>query len=214
MKKEDYGKFLFAHRITTSENQNEADKKKAFQTWEALSKKGYIRSVFYLGVCYDFGIGTERNHREAYCNYLLAAELGHAEAQYNVYNMLYDGVGVRKNIDEAIEWLKVAALENKDTGAIRDLGFCYFMGRGMKKNYELAVKYYRIAAGKGDVKAQWNLGLCYEYGDGVQVSERWSNYWLDKAANQGHEQAMRKTGSKENKGRLLGSLNVNNECKY
>ena len=189
---EDCDKFSFAHRITTSESQNEADKKKAFQVWEELSEKGYIRSTFYLGVCYDVGIGTRKNDRKAYCNYLLAAELGHVEAQYNVYKMLYDGVGVDKNIDESIEWLKVAALGNKDIEAIRDLGFCYYMGRGVKKNYKLAVKYYRVAAKKGDSKAQWNFGLCYEYGDGVQASKRWSNYWFDKAANQGHEGAMKK----------------------
>jgi len=48
------------------------------------------------------------------------------------------------------------------------LSFCsgyyfYFV----EKDYQEAVKYYRIAADQGHSFAQKNLGECYEYGDGV-----------------------------------------------
>ncbi|HED34223.1 MAG TPA: sel1 repeat family protein [Gammaproteobacteria bacterium] len=48
--------------------------------WIELSEKACIRSVFYPGACYDFGIGARKNYRKAHCNYLLAAEQGHGEA--------------------------------------------------------------------------------------------------------------------------------------
>lgn len=196
MRKEDSNKFRIAYRIITLKNPKDADKKKAFSLWKELSENGYLRSSFYLGVCYDTGFGVRNSYEKAFSSYMLAAESGHAEARYNVYKMFKEGIGVKKNSSEAIKWLKKAAIENRDVGAIRDLGYCYFMGDGVAKDYELAVYYYKVAAKKGDCKAQWNLGLSYKYGDGVKKSRRWSRYWMRKAADQGHKKAIELLGKR------------------
>ena len=41
-------------------------------------------------------------------------------------------------------------------------------------------------AQKGDAQYQFAVAVCYEIGDGVEVSDKDSFYWYDKAANQGH----------------------------
>ena len=44
-------------------------------------------------------------------------------------------------------------------------------------------------ARKGDAQSQYQLGLCYKYGYGVKYSSKSAEYWLKKAADQGHLQA-------------------------
>lgn len=196
MNKVDYKKFLFAHRITTSKKPSESNKRKAFSIWEELARKDYLRSIFYLGVCYDTGFGVNKNPKKAFENYLLAAVSGHAEAQYNIYHMEFNGEGTKKNEKSAISWLKKAAIEGKNIDAIRDLGFFYHDGTYLKKNMKKAAEFYKKAAKQDDAIAQWNLGLCYRDGEGVRQSERWSRYWISKAAEQGHKLAIKSVRDK------------------
>ena len=48
---------------------------------------------------------------------------------------------------------------------------------------------FRKAADQGHVEAQFNLGICYEDGDGVEWSYTEAMKWYSKAATQGHEEA-------------------------
>ena len=55
----------------------------------------------------------------------------------------------------------------------------------MKDQKEAAV-WYRKAADQGHTKAQYNLGVCYAYGDGVVKDQKEAATWYRKAADQGH----------------------------
>jgi hypothetical protein len=54
-----------------------------------------------------------------------------------------------------------------------------------------AVKWYRMAAEKGEAKAMFNLGLSYEYGDGVKQDHAEAVKWYRKAAEKGNQKAIR-----------------------
>ncbi len=54
-----------------------------------------------------------------------------------------------------------------DAEAQTKLGVRYANGRGVRKNYKEAVKWYRKAAEQGNAEAQNNLGLMYRKGRGV-----------------------------------------------
>ena len=56
------------------------------------------------------------------------------------------------------------------------------------KPYE-AAECFRKAAEQGHAEAQFNLGICYEDGDGVEWSYTEAIKWYSKAADQGHEEA-------------------------
>ena len=45
---------------------------------------------------------------------------------------------------------------------------------------------YRAAAERGNAEAQYNLGLCYEKGDGVEENYYQAVYWYKKAAERGY----------------------------
>jgi uncharacterized protein len=190
MNKLDYKNFVTAYRITTGKSASKNDHEKAFEIWQELAEK-YIRSAFYLGVCYDNGFGTKKDLMKAFEWYKTAADEGHKEAMYNLYLMYRDGKGVKKNNKLALKHLNAAA-EKKDAAALGDLGFCYHEGKLLSKNFPKAANLYRQAALMGDVKSQWNLALCYFDGDGLKRSNRWGKYWLQIAANNGHLNAIRK----------------------
>lgn len=52
------------------------------------------------------------------------------------------------------------------------------------------MKLYRLAARQGDRWAQYLLGVRYRDGDGVRRNRRWAAFWLEKAADQGEEEAL------------------------
>ena len=50
-----------------------------------------------------------------------------------------------------------------------------------------AVRWYRKAADQGNAKAQYYLGVCYDYGDGVDMDLQEAAKWYRKAADNGLE---------------------------
>lgn len=53
-----------------------------------------------------------------------------------------------------------------------------------------AAMYYRAAAEKGHVEAQFELGSMYQVGDGVEKNNFQAAKWYRRAAKQGHGEAM------------------------
>lgn len=64
----------------------------------------------------------------------------------------------------------------------------------MEKNSAKAVEWYRKSAENGNAFAQYNLGLCYEYGTGVTLSKATAAEWYRKAADQGDADAQYQLG--------------------
>ena len=87
-----------------------------------------------------------------------------------------------------IEKLKRDA-EAGDAEAQADLGVCYALGRGVKRDDREAVKWFRKAAEQGYAYAQSMLGRCYADGQGVKQDYREAVKWIRKAAEQGNASA-------------------------
>ena len=56
-------------------------------------------------------------------------------------------------------------------------------------NIDKAVEWYLKAAEQGLAKAQYNLGCCYQEGDGINADYYKAVKWYRKAADQGHADA-------------------------
>ena len=79
-----------------------------------------------------------------------------------------------------------AEIAGKTPAQIRDLGEDYMYGNGDKtKDYAKALKYYRIAAERGNTDALVNLGYMYNNGIGVTQDYSEAVKWYRKAAEQG-----------------------------
>ena len=81
--------------------------------------------------------------------------------------------------------------ENGSAEAQADLGWTYFSGKGVEKNYEKSFFWYKKAAEQGLARAQVNLGILYETGLGVEKNTEQAKFWYSKTAAQGFAKAAR-----------------------
>ena len=71
-----------------------------------------------------------------------------------------------------------------------EIGYAYAMGIGVEQNLKTAVKWFRLAAKKGDANAQYNLGYCYWLGYGVSQNYKKAEEWWKLAVKQNHLMAL------------------------
>ena len=59
----------------------------------------------------------------------------------------------------------------------------------MAKDIDKAVECFNDAAHRGVPEAQYELGVCYRRGEGVEQDIKTALYWYEKAADQGYLRA-------------------------
>ncbi len=127
--------------------------KLAIKLYKLAADSGYVVALNNLGHCYLQGLGVQKNDVMAFRLFKIAAKLGYAPAQNNVGNCYFDGIGVMRNPQLAFGWYKLAA-EQSHTTAQYNLGYCFEKGYGCEKvSLKEAIKYYHLAAIKGNRKA-------------------------------------------------------------
>lgn len=71
-----------------------------------------------------------------------------------------------------------------------NLCFAYTLKDGIdaykKEDFKSAFKIFEILAKEGNASAQYNLGVMYYYGDGVEPNKKMAYKYLLEAADQGH----------------------------
>jgi TPR repeat protein len=121
---------------------------------------------------FDKGIAAyEANNLPlAYKEFLASAKEGHADSQFNVALMYEQGIGVAKNLEEAVVWYRKSALQG-NSAAQFNLGVLYENGLGTKIDFAKANEWYRKASVQGDALAIGNLGMLYLRGQGVKENK-------------------------------------------
>lgn len=88
------------------------DLDKAREWYTLAAKQNHVIAQNNLGVFYEQGLGDlNKNPKRAAKWYREAAEVGYSYAQYNLGVLYLRGHGVKRDIDEAIFWLEIAALQ-------------------------------------------------------------------------------------------------------
>jgi TPR repeat protein len=88
-----------------------------------------------------------------------------------------------------------AKAEKGDAQSQLLLGRAFALGNlGLATNYVEAVKWLRKAAEQNDATAQFNLGVCYDKGQGVAKDEAEAVKWYRKAAEQNDAKAQHNLG--------------------
>jgi hypothetical protein len=90
-----------------------------------------------------------------------------------------------KRIDPAL----LAKANGGDAGAQYQLGYMYYHGDGVRRDYSQAEFWYRNAAEQGDPDSQLKLGGLYHFGRGVPQDSAEAFAWSMKAAEQGKSDA-------------------------
>ncbi len=121
--------------------------------WRAAAERGEAVAQYSLGYSYATGKGVEQDPREAVRWYRKAAEQGHAWAQNNLGNLLYEGgEGVAQDPREAVHWWRKAAAQG-DAKAQYALGMAYKLGEGVIADVFEAYIWLSIAKANGNESA-------------------------------------------------------------
>jgi len=97
-------------------------------------------------------------------------------------------------------WLPLA--ENGDIRAQYAIGRLYEKGRGVERNFETAISWYRKAAERGHADSEYRIAVGYAYGLGVARDEAEGLSWLRRAANHGQKRAQKVLAQAYEEGRL------------
>jgi len=157
----------------------------AYEKYEVLSDG--------LGICYEYGIGTDPNAGEAFKYYEIAANQQNKNAMYRLGRCYLNGTGTKKNESQAYHWFANAA-NYGDAPSQYHAGLLLLKGQGVAMNKEEGFKMLQQAAEQNNTGAQFELGNCYLMGDGTDEDEQQAIHWFTIAAENGHEQAKRIIG--------------------
>ena len=91
--------------------------------------------------------------------------------------------------------------EQGDASAQYDLGYMFYYGQGVEKNYKEAFKWYKKSAEQGDASAQYSLGFMHFWGQGVEKNHKEAFKWYKKSAEQGNASAQGNLGYMYGSGR-------------
>jgi hypothetical protein len=101
----------------------------------------------------------------------------------------------------ALEYLRAIA-QSGDAKAQSTVGSIYHRGgRGVQRDDEKALKWFRLAAAQGVAEAEFNLGVMYAQGQGVPQDNSEAKKWYHLAADQGNAAAEYNLGLWYAKGR-------------
>lgn len=141
-----------------------------------------VAAEFYLGLCFETGDGVEKDLGQAISLYRNAALRGHADAQNRLGVCFENGSGVEKDPLQAARWYGMAA-EQGNEEAQHNLN-----------NIVRTVAWMRKAAERGNAIDQFNLGICFAKGEGVEKDPVQAAFWYRKAAEQGDAPAQNNLG--------------------
>lgn len=171
--------------------------------------KGRGSTEYQVGIMLSRGEGVSRDMEKALFWLREAASQGHVDAQIALGTLYAEGEGgTPQDKAEAVNWLlALAGQGNTDAQAVlkeleKDMAtdtlpeeellaraYASLEGKGVPQDKTEAARWFRKAAVKGNVDAQWRLAILLHDGDGMELHAREAEDWFRKAAEQGHADA-------------------------
>ncbi|MFO0564146.1 MAG: tetratricopeptide repeat protein [Polyangiaceae bacterium] len=128
------------------------------------------RALHLLGLFAFHGFGQKKNLGESLAYQRQAAEGGHADAMFEVYAMMAQGLGCTADPKAALEWCERSARAG-NARAMSNLGGFYATGnQGLPLDPEESVRWYDRAARAGHGRAAATLGIMHALGSGAPRS--------------------------------------------
>ncbi len=110
------------------------------------------------------------------------------EAQLCVGTMYYKGLGVRRDVSEAVKWIEKSAIQGNALAQTR-LGVLFLEGEGVNRDDRKAYEWFLKASQQEYARAQYYLGGLYYEGNGVDRNIIEAIKWFKKASNHDYELA-------------------------
>ena len=105
--------------------------------------------------------------------------------------MLYCGIGIDVNKDEAIQFIKKGA-DNGNPDSSYLYAELLYNGIEMDKNKELASHYFKISADHGNIQAMLNYATMKWIGNDVEINKKEAITYYKLVYNNGDEESLEK----------------------
>jgi len=160
--------------------------KQAFILFQSSAEMGFAPAQHNVGFLYSNGIGVEKDLVEAAKWYRKAVLQGMSSAQYNLALLYMEGTGVEKDVKEAMRLFLLCA----DAGMPQAYYTCarlYSSGeQGIEKDSVLALNYLQKAVDRGDLNAEYLMGIWNKEGINLDKDNKEALRWFQRAAKKGH----------------------------
>ena len=153
--------------------------------------QGHVKAMNSLGTMLDKGEGCVQSYSAAADWYRQAVPRGHVEAKLNLGNLLTHGKGVGAPDHEQANALFREAIDGGSILALDSLGWNYYFGDGVEKDYSTALTYWQRAADQGHAVAARQIGCAYWMGEGgYKVDLQLAKKYTKVSAAQGDSEAI------------------------
>lgn len=142
-----------------------------------------------IGDMYQQGDDLPRNSSAAMKWYRKAAENGGPAMQVKLASLLLDSQSSASNYPEVYSPCAKAA-EQHYAPAAACMGELYRDGSGVERNFSMAVKWFREAAGRGSSLAVLRLGQMYSKGEGLKQDKLSAYEFVYLASTSGLQEAV------------------------
>lgn len=129
---------------------------------------------FILGLCYQYGLGVERNPGLGLQYYNESVAVAHTKTLLELAPV-YNQIGICHDLEADLDKMPERAIyfyrksaELQFSLALYNLGSCYSNGVGVEKNYTLAVEYFKQSVRLKNPIALSEIGFHYWMGFGVK----------------------------------------------
>ena len=157
----------------------------AVKLYQVAAEQKNAEALYHLADCYYSAYGVEVDKEKSFELTRESAELGYADAQYQLGYFYESGDdGFTQDYEEAVKWYKKAADQNY-ADAQCNLAYCYMLGYGGDVDVKEVAELFRKAAEQKNPIAEYYLGWCYENGYGLDTDFEQALYWYKEAADQG-----------------------------
>ena len=168
---------------------------KAYEQIRKAADEGNAIALYMMAAYFSQGYGVQPiNKQKAIAYFKKSYEAGYAVAGYDVAASLPDGSPEQKEIRNHAKDNILELANEEDVFAQASAAWGYREGYGTAVDHVEAVKWVRKAAEQGFARAQYDLGLMYEFGTGVERSNEKAAEWYLKAAEQGYADAQYNLG--------------------
>lgn len=166
------------------------------------STKGSARSQFYLGFMYATGLGVKSNQAKALTYFTFGALGGDPMAQMALGYRYWTSISVVGSCEMALSYYKKVAatvasrISSNSVGAVVHRVRLYdeeekTAGQSQIMLDDDLVQYYQLLADRGDMQAQYGLGLLhYQGARGLNIQYDKALHYFSRAADAGNNYAM------------------------